>query len=332
MKLDQFTFFAAVAKHLNLTKASAELRVSQPWISQQLKQLEDHYGTKLYRRLSKGVEITDAGRLLLRNITPILEQVAMLEHGFKTSAAPKIALEVLRVGGIDSASAHLLPAVLAQFKRRHARMELDFRTRTSEHLERLVLNLALDLAVTGREALSAALVCEPLRQERVALFVPANHPLAKRARLRLADVLAEPLIVRGGRGGSGVTDRALQQLREQGLEIRIGLHCDGPTAIKAAVRQKMGVGVVFEESLKAEVAAGEFKILNLCGLELMGESFIIYSKTRPFSPLAQEFLDLLRHAVKKSRRVAEPSAEIPLRRAPQRPFPVSAVMPQILER
>ena len=87
MTLNQFSSFAAVAKHLNLTKASAELRVSQPSLSLQLKQLEDHHGTKLYRRLSKGIEITEAGQLLLRKIMPILDQVAQLERGFKPRQA-----------------------------------------------------------------------------------------------------------------------------------------------------------------------------------------------------------------------------------------------------
>ena len=72
------------------------------------------------------------------------------------------------------------------------------------------------------------------------------------------------------------------------------MRCDTPGAIKAAVRQKMGVGFAFEDSLKAEIDAGEFKILKVRGLELEVESFIIYSKKRPLSLLAQQFLELLR--------------------------------------
>ena len=64
-----------MAKHLNVTQAAAELRVSQPSITQQLKQLEEHHGTQLYRRLSKGIEITEAGQAFLRKIMPIIEQV-----------------------------------------------------------------------------------------------------------------------------------------------------------------------------------------------------------------------------------------------------------------
>jgi DNA-binding transcriptional LysR family regulator len=293
--LNQFWFFAAVAKHLNVTKASEELHVSQPSISFQLKQLEEHYGSKLYRRLSKGVEITEAGWLFLRNITPILEQVAKLEGGFKPPA-PKSAREILRVGGTYSASAELLPSLLADFRHRHPTAELEMRTRTSDELERMLLNSGLDLAVTVRAVRSAELTCESLRHEKVAMFVRADHRLAKTNNLKPADVLVEPLITRGGRGASGVVDKALNQIRDQGLEFKVAMYCDGPTEIKAAVRQKMGVGIVFEDALKAEIASGEFTILQVCGLELEGESFIVYSKKRPSSPLAQEFLELLRCA------------------------------------
>jgi LysR family transcriptional regulator, transcriptional activator of the cysJI operon len=293
--LNQFWFFAAVAKHLNVTKASEELHVSQPSISQQLRQLENHYGRKLYRRLSKGVEITEAGRLFLRNITPILEQVAKLEGGFKPQA-PKSDREILRVGGTYSASAELLPSLLAGFRHRHPAADLEMRTRTSDQLERMLLNSGLDLAVTVREVRSAELACESLRHEKVAMFVRADHRLAKTNKLKPADVLIEPLIVRGGRGASGVVDKALNQIRDEGVEFKVAMYCDGPTEIKAAVRQKMGVGIVFEDALKAEIASGEFKVLKVCGLELEGESFIVYSKKRPLSPLAQEFRELLRCA------------------------------------
>ena len=302
MTLHQFRIFSAIAKCGNLTKAALELRVSQPAISHQLRLLQKWYGTALYARTPVGVELTDAGRKLLGGILPILAQVAELETGAHASPPPNGAREVLRIGVIESVSAHLLPAVLAQFQRRYPAVELRFRSQTSERLEAAVLSAAVNLAVTGRFAPSADLVSEPLRREPVALFVPANHRLAKQARLKLSDLVSEPLIVRGGIGGFGVTDGALRQLREGGLKLKIGMQCDGPSAIKAAVRQRMGVGIVFQDSLKAEVAAGEFKILKFHGLDLAGESFVVYSKKRPLSHLAQEFLALLRSAATPRRK------------------------------
>ncbi len=219
MILNQIGIFAAVAKHVSITRASEEFRVSQPWVSQQLKQLEDHYATKLHRRVGRGVEITEAGRHFLRNITPILEQVAKLDIKFKP-AATKTVKEVLRVGGSFSASAALLPSLLARFHKRHPAADLELRTGTSEQLERLVLSAVLELAVTVRAAPSADLASEALRRERVAMFVPATHALAKRKRLQLSDVLADPLTIRGGRGSDGVTDEALTQLGAERMEIK----------------------------------------------------------------------------------------------------------------
>ena len=103
MTLNQFSSFAAVAKHLNMTQAAAELRVSQPSITQQLKQLEEHHGIQLYRRVSKGVEITEAGEAFLRKIMPILEQVVKLENDF-TPATPKPEVQTLSIGGTFSSS------------------------------------------------------------------------------------------------------------------------------------------------------------------------------------------------------------------------------------
>lgn len=294
MTLNQFALFAAVAKYSSLTKASAELQVSQPSISQQLRQLEESYGAKLYHRLSKGIEITMAGRLFLRQVKPILHLVAKLGSRGAARETRKNKAATLTVGGTFSASAVLLPAVLARLRQQHPNAELEFRTSTSENLERSVLNSAVDLAVIDREPVSKELVGEALRRETVVAFVPPNHPLARRKFVRLADVLAEPLIIRGGKGISGSTENNLKRLRDQGLHFSIAMRCAEPAGIKAAVRQKMGVGIAFADSVRAEVESGEFKVLKVRGLDFEAKSYIVYAKRRPPSPLAQEFLELLR--------------------------------------
>ena len=165
----------------------------------------------------------------------------------------------------------------------------------------MVLDSMLDLAVSVRVPHSDELTCKFRALEKVAMFVPASHRLAKKNKLSLSDLLAEPLIIRGGRGASGVVDQAMKELRQSGLTVNIAMQCDGPTAIKAAVRQNMGVGMVYQDSLKTEVDSGEFKILKIPGLELSGESYVIYSKKRPLSSLAQEFINLL--GVTRSKRL-----------------------------
>ena len=169
-------------------------------------------------------------------------------------------------------------------------------TKSSEQLERLVINSAMDIAVIARAATSRDLISERLRTEKVVAFVPADHPVAHKKNLKFRDLVSETLIIRGGTGIAGTTEKALRQFEKQGLDIKIGLRCEDPMAVKAAVRQRMGVGLGFEDTIKAELDDGKFKILDLEGLALAGQSFIIYSKKRQLSKVAQEFLELLRGA------------------------------------
>ena len=311
LTLNQFALFVAAAKYLSITKAAKELRVSQPSVSQQLKQMEERYGAKLYRRVSKGIEITEAGQLFLGNIMPILVQVAKLGDDLKRPGSAKLAPAILTVGGTFSASAVLLPTLLARLQLRHPGAQLELRTGTSAQLERLVRCSTLDLAVTERPPRSNDLSFDPLGREKVVVFVPLDHLLARRKSVALADVLAEPLIIRGGKGIFGRTEHALKRLRDQGLDLKIGMRCGGPSAITAAVRQKMGVGLAFENSVRAEIESGEFKALKVRGLEIETRTFVIYPKNRSLSPIAQKFLELLHgtRAAQKSDNVSKSSRQ-----------------------
>ncbi len=82
MTLCQLKVFAMVAKHLNMTKASYELHVSQSSISQQLKLLEEECGIKLFNKVGRGVALTEGGRLLLIDINPILCQIEKLKEKY----------------------------------------------------------------------------------------------------------------------------------------------------------------------------------------------------------------------------------------------------------
>ena len=172
-----------------------ELRVSQPSISQQLRHLEAERETKLYRRVSKGIELTESGYLFLPIVTQILDLVSQLESRSKAPRARKFASNLLRVSGTARASTVFLPGMLAEFQRRYPRAEVEFRTGSSEQLERLVAHSGMDVAVVDREPLSPECRSERLRQEKVAMFVPPSQTLARRRAVKLTDLLTQPLII-----------------------------------------------------------------------------------------------------------------------------------------
>ena len=309
MTLNQFTFFAAVAKHLNLTKAAQELHVSQPSISQQLKSLEQHYGTRLYQRIGRGIELTDAGHLLLKNVRPFLEQANKLDFLFK--AQRQIAgRESLGVAGTFSTSADLLPSFLARFKKTHPRAEIEFRTTSPDRLERLLLSSGAEIGVGTHIPRSPELSWEPLRRQKLVLFVSPSHRLGKKRRVTISDILATPLIIRSNKKRGGTTEGLLKHLADHGLEFKVGMRCEVPASVKEAVKRNMGVGIVFETVVQAEARKGDFRILKGHGLKLEGEAFIIYPKEKPLSPSAREFLDLLRRSRPKEKAIEKSKSRL----------------------
>ena len=117
MTLDRFMVFAAVAKHQNVTRASEQLHISQPAVTKQLKLLEKNYNLKLYKRIGRGIELTESGQVFLSDVKAILKRYERLRENI--TAAPATAkVETLTVGGSHSPSVHLLPSLLARFKPR----------------------------------------------------------------------------------------------------------------------------------------------------------------------------------------------------------------------
>ena len=293
MTLHHFTVFAAVAKHRNVTHASWELHVTQPAISKQLKLLEKNYNTKLFNRGGRGIELTETGRVFLKDVKAILKGYERLREKFH--AAPSTAkVETLTVGGSYSPSAHLLPSLAARFKRTHPHVQLNFRTVNRFAIGRLILNSEVDIALITNAPANPAIVVEPYRPEPLVAFVSPNHPLARNRELTLEEFERVPLIIRKVWRAGGTTEQLLGEMKKKGLNPNIAMCCDSPETVKEAVSRKMGVGILFKETIDLEVRKGEFKIIKLPVKNFEGKSFIVYRKDGPLSANAQDFLNLLR--------------------------------------
>ena len=296
MTLHQLKIFQVVSRHRNITKASKELRISQPSVFKQVKLLEESYKTKLYKKIGRGIELTEQGQLFEREVEEILRRIDSLEKNFGVrSAAP--AAGRLMIGASHGPSASLIPSLLANFKKTHPLVQVTLRTKDSLGIERLVAESGgIELGVVtnlSRMADSARLHIEPCRAEEIVFFVSAKHVPVKRKKLTLAALARLPLIVKQ-RSQSKTLD-LLKQIEQQGFELNVFMECESAEAVKLAVMKNLGVGVLYRDHLKAEIRRGDLKVLSISDLKPTAiESFIIYNRNRPISPNAQEFLELLR--------------------------------------
>jgi DNA-binding transcriptional LysR family regulator len=111
--------------------------------------------------------------------------------------------------------------------------------------------------------------------------------------LDLKPLAQTPLIIREGR--EDATDKMLKAIKSRGLTPNIVLRCASPAAVKAAVRRKMGVGILFHNLIEEEIKRKDLKTLKFSGLpKLMDNSYIVYRKNKALPCAANDFLTLLR--------------------------------------
>jgi DNA-binding transcriptional LysR family regulator len=292
LSFTQLTAFAAVAKSGSITKAAQALRVSQPSVSKHLKNLETHYRVKFFERDGGFMELTEDGRLFERRVSAVLSQLDELEREFRRAAEATLS-EPLKVAGSYAASALLLPSVLAEFQKRHRNVRMVLRTGSTNHVKTMLLNSEVEIALLNEKPANSQLAGDMFREEKLVVFAVPNHPLARKKELALSDLNSALLVATGGKGRLSTTEKIIKRSADQGVKARIGIRCATPEAVKAIVRKRIGAGILFEDSVMPDIRKKVFKLLRFPGLQMVGQSYVVYYKDRPLSAHAADFLALL---------------------------------------
>jgi DNA-binding transcriptional LysR family regulator len=296
MNFAQLKAFQAVANNGSVTRAAQLLHVSQPSVSKHLKNLEEDYGIKLFERNAGAAELTDAGASLLRHANAILVH---LEEAKKELRSPKNLpkSDPLKVAGSYAASALLLPSLLVNFKSKHRNSSIILRTGTTREVKTMLLNSTVEIALLNELPANPEFASEPFRKEKLVVFAAPSHPLARKKQLSLSDLRQAALVTTGM---ASAVDKMLNHLVHEGLGAKIAIQCGSPASVKIVVKSKMGLGILFQDMLIQEIRNKLFKVLEIPGLALTVQSYIVYYKDRPLSLPARDFLALLRKRVHRS--------------------------------
>jgi LysR family transcriptional regulator, low CO2-responsive transcriptional regulator len=290
MLLGRIELFVAVAKHQNLGKTAREMHVSASSVCQRLKFLENEFGVKLYKKNKGGIELTGAGQSLLRTASEVLNQLENLRKTLNHDS--QVATQSLTIGGTYNPSQKYLPSAIAVFQKTHPDVKVKFLTADGASIDKWVRESEVDIAIMHSPSESSDFYMEHFAADDLTFFAHPMHPLAKKKRLFLQDLSQTPLIVREGRGA---TEKMLKYLTCSGITVNVALRCASPDAVKAAVREKMGLGLLFYNLIEEDIKRKDLKILKFPGLpKLVGNSYIVYTKNKPLSCAANDFLALLR--------------------------------------
>jgi DNA-binding transcriptional LysR family regulator len=245
MELRHLRYFVAVAEELNFTRAAKKLRMHQPPLSAQIRQLEEELGTPLLRRLAKGVELTDAGKLLLEQARIILKQVEDATLGVRRRGRGETGR--ILVGSSGFYVHPLITKVLWEIKARYPNLTI------APEMDVTNTRLLIAWLRTGRIDVcliplpiddSDGLEIEPLVDEDCVTAVPRGHPLANSASVPLASLAEEKFVLCYRGFNPGMYDSIFAACAQAGFSPKVGQEAPQVVSVMPMVAAGFGVSIV----------------------------------------------------------------------------------------
>jgi DNA-binding transcriptional LysR family regulator len=266
------------------------LDISQPAVSKQVQELEGALGVQLFDRIGRRVHLSQAGEVLANYA---LRLFALVREAEETMADVRGAgCGSLVIGASTTIGTYLLPGVLAEFRRRHPRIELLIHVENTEQIHRRLVGRELDLGLTEGLVMEEELAAEVFHEDELVMIAAAGHRLVGERRVTLSAVREEAFILREpGSGTREVEKRALARLR---LPVREIMALGSTEAIKRVVAEGVGLAIVSRLAVDAECAAGTLAVLPVVGLHIERPLHMVRRKGRRDGPALQAFCAVLR--------------------------------------
>ena len=194
MELRHLRYFVTAAEERNISRASARLRISQPAVSRQIRDLENELGIRLFDRQTNGLQLTEAGEAMLAHARIVLRRSVDLVEAMKPFQASDST--TLRVGFISPAMSGFLAAGLRQFARKHPRVCVQLLELAPADQVVAVRKGELDMALPGTACreLQSEFAVTPIVSTPLCVIVPDDHSLAQRRAVKLAEVAGERFV------------------------------------------------------------------------------------------------------------------------------------------
>lgn len=242
MELRHLRYFATLAEELHFGRAAVRLHIAQPPLSQQIRQLEEELGVRLFHRTSHHVSLTEAGAVFLEDVRRMLAQ---LEEACRT--AQRVGhgeAGYLRIGFIDSAVYDVLPTLLQAFRTRFPNVEVVLHQKASwEQIAELHSHM-LDVGIIRPPIPATSLETLTIRQEPFVVALPVGHPLAEQKSIPLSALAHEPFVLFSRQIKTHFVAQVLQLCQQAGFEPQIAQEVHEMQTLVGLVAAGVGVSLV----------------------------------------------------------------------------------------
>jgi LysR family hydrogen peroxide-inducible transcriptional activator len=311
MEVHQLRYFVAVAELGSMSRASLRCGVAQPSISQQIQKLERELACPLFERIGRRIQLTDAGRSLLPRARAILEQLQEIPQGLEEDA--KSGHGRLVVGAIPTVAPFLLPAAIRALTETFPAVDLHVREDLTERLLDALEAGEIDLAVTSTPITREGLGVLVIGRDPFTVAVAANHPLAGRDSISLAELVSPPTILLDELHCLG--RQVGEVCRAMRTNCRVVCQASQLDSLLRMVGLGLGVALV-PEMATHDAPKDEVRFVPIEEPFASREIAVVQRGDRPVSHLAQEFVRRLAAAFEPTAAPAAATRKSRPRKAP----------------
>lgn len=286
MTIRHLQIFVAVADCGKMRAAAERLHISQPSVSQAVRELESYYNIKLFERLSQRIYITETGKKLLPYARHIIDSFETMEGFINDTSSGN----VIRVGGSVSVGTRLLPPMIKSLENEVPDVDVCVIVDNTAAIEGKIQRSELDIAVVEGIVRSDELVKKDIYDDELVLVVGPEHELFNHPGIKLKELTKHALISR--ESGSVERNQFEQFLLEHDIKMKNKWSCSNTETIKKAVLNGEGIAILSRMVIEKEIAAGDVRVLNVENTRMKRKIKLIYHKNKYISQSMKQFIDI----------------------------------------
>ena len=289
--------FHAVAKQLSFTKAAEVLFMTQPAVTFQIKQLEEHFNTRLFDRGHGKISLTPAGETVLEYAERILGLSSELDVRLAEMTG-QIGGPLL-VGASTTIAEFMLPRILGEFKSQYPSVKPRLIVANSESIETRVVEHTLDIGLIEAPSHQANLQCEVCCDDELIVICAPGSPLARNKEITPQQLATQPFVSR--EPGSGTREVTYDYFRSAGVapeSLNVVIELGSPEAIKGVVETGIGFAIVSRATVAKEKRLGDLIAIALKP-RLTRTLSMVYPKEKFRSRLVNTFVEFAKDKLRQ---------------------------------
>lgn len=290
MDLRQMKYFVAVAEELNFGRAAARLHMAQPPLTRQIRAIEEQLGAALFLRTPRGVELTDAGRVLLAEVPNVLSLARRAED--RARLAGQGLVGTLDVGIFGSAVLDVIPRILARFRRDRPQVRITLHNQTKAEQIQALRERRITVGFNRLVPEEPGLAVETVLRERVMVGLHEGHPLCAKNVVTVRDLHGEPMILYPNLPMPGLAQEVMNAFSSEGVRLDIAQQVEDVLTCVALVASGFGSCVTTESAASLHLPGIVYRPFRSAALRDL-ELSCLYRRDDA-SPILADFLGVVR--------------------------------------